>query len=54
VAGAVGGYAVLQVDPAIVAHEVLPTRPGYAEPEAGAASRASATTTEDVRVAFGS
>ena len=47
-AGAVGGYAVLRIDPAIVADEAA--RPV----EPAAARRApAATTTDDVRVAFG-
>jgi 3-oxoacyl-[acyl-carrier-protein] synthase III len=53
-AGAVGGYAVLRIDPAIVADEVLLEH--LAEPADGGpapATRVSATTTDDVRVAFG-
>ncbi|MDT7744327.1 MAG: 3-oxoacyl-[acyl-carrier-protein] synthase, partial [Actinomycetota bacterium] len=46
-AGAVGGYAVMRIDPAIVADEVAPGD-GPA-----VAARATATTTDDVRVAFG-
>jgi 3-oxoacyl-[acyl-carrier-protein] synthase III len=46
-AGAVGGYAVLRVDPAIVAPESEPA------PEAHAPPRDTSTTTDDVRVAFG-
>ncbi len=50
-AGAVGGYAVMRIDPAIVADEVVPR----AVPEDGSAdaARGIATTTDDVRVAFG-
>jgi 3-oxoacyl-[acyl-carrier-protein] synthase III len=50
-AGAVGGYAVLTVDPAIVAPEVALeiTGPGGAD----AASTTASTTSDDVRVAFG-
>lgn len=50
-AGAVGGYAVLRIDPAIMADEVVLddiTRAGRA-----ATARVTATTTDDVRVAFG-
>ncbi len=46
-AGAVGGYAVLTVDPSIVAPEVVL---GCAAPQA---TSSVATTTDDVRVAFG-
>ena len=48
-AGAVGGYAVLTVDPAVMAPEVV------LEPAVGVvpAQRVAATTTDDVRVAFG-
>ena len=46
-AGAVGGYTVMRIDPAVVADEVLP---GDGSP---APARGSATTTDDVRVAFG-
>jgi 3-oxoacyl-[acyl-carrier-protein] synthase-3 len=49
-AGAVGGYAVMRIDPAIVAEEVVPD-PVEAEPVAPA--RRARTTTDDVRVAFG-
>jgi 3-oxoacyl-[acyl-carrier-protein] synthase III len=53
-AGAVGGYAVLRIDPAIVADEVvLDPIAGAADGGSGAASRVTATTTDDVRVAFG-
>jgi 3-oxoacyl-[acyl-carrier-protein] synthase III len=49
-AGAVGGYAVMRVDPAIVADEVVldPVEAEHVPP----AQRAP-TTTDDVRVAFG-
>jgi 3-oxoacyl-[acyl-carrier-protein] synthase-3 len=47
-AGAVGGYAVLRVDPAIVAPEAT----GPVEPAAPHREPA-ATTSDDVRVAFG-
>lgn len=53
-AGAVGGYAVMRIDPAIVADEVvLDEIPGAAERGSVAASRVTGTTTDDVRVAFG-
>jgi 3-oxoacyl-[acyl-carrier-protein] synthase-3 len=48
-AGAVGGYAVLTIDPAIVAPEAGPNT----APEIAGLLRAVATTSEDVRVAFG-
>ena len=50
-AGAVGGYTVMRIDPAIVADEVV-LRP---VPDAGSGdpARGIATTTDDVRVAFG-
>jgi 3-oxoacyl-[acyl-carrier-protein] synthase-3 len=48
-AGAVGGYAVLRVDPAIVARERAGTTAGVAVAEEGAARGSSS---EDVRVAF--
>jgi 3-oxoacyl-[acyl-carrier-protein] synthase-3 len=49
-AGAVGGYAVMRIDPAIVADEVVldvlpPSTPGAARPAGG--------TTDDIRAAFG-
>jgi len=48
-AGAVGGYVVMRIDPAIVADEVvLDILPG-----APWASHTTRTTTDDVRVAFG-
>jgi len=52
-AGAVGGYAVLRIDPAIVADEVLLDIEPAATGGAGAAARLTGTTTDDVRVAFG-
>ncbi|GEL18738.1 3-oxoacyl-[acyl-carrier-protein] synthase III C-terminal domain-containing protein [Pseudonocardia asaccharolytica] len=57
-AGAVGGYAVLRVDPAIAAPEVigsdvLPAVSSAAGDDSVAASRSMTTTTEDMRVAFG-
>lgn len=50
-AGAVGGYAVLRVDPAIVAPEV--TDDDRVAGDATAGQRFAAPSTEDVRVAFG-
>jgi 3-oxoacyl-[acyl-carrier-protein] synthase III len=52
-AGAVGGYAVLRIDPAIVADEAAPDPPGAARRRFPAASPPTGTTTDDVRVAFG-
>ena len=54
-AGAVGGYAVMRIDPAIVAEEVVldiqePERPGSSAAPPG---RVTAGTTDDVRAAFG-
>jgi 3-oxoacyl-(acyl-carrier-protein) synthase III len=54
-AGAVGGYAVLRLDPAVLAPEVfldrhVPEPPAPAESSSGAAPGAS---TDDVRIAFG-
>jgi 3-oxoacyl-[acyl-carrier-protein] synthase-3 len=49
-AGAVGGYAVIRIDPAIVADEVM-VEP--AETEQVAPARRARTSTDDVRVAFG-
>jgi 3-oxoacyl-[acyl-carrier-protein] synthase-3 len=51
-AGAVGGYAVMRIDPAVVADEVVldileDARSGFAT------SRVTGTTTDDMRVAFG-
>ena len=52
-AGAVGGYAVMRVDPAIVADEVvLDVREPAANRPAEAALR-TASTIDDVRAAFG-
>jgi 3-oxoacyl-[acyl-carrier-protein] synthase III len=53
-AGAVGGYAVLRVDPAIVAEEPeLGDSPGAADGGSVGTSPVTGTTTDDVRVAFG-
>jgi 3-oxoacyl-[acyl-carrier-protein] synthase III len=54
-AGAVGGYAVLTVDPSIMAPEVsLEAAPGTpTESGAAAAAAVPATTSDDVRIAFG-
>ncbi|MEK6441584.1 3-oxoacyl-[acyl-carrier-protein] synthase III C-terminal domain-containing protein [Pseudonocardia sp. T1-2H] len=53
-AGAVGGYAVMRIDPAIVADEVvLDDIAGAAGSGPAGASRVTGTTTDDVRVAFG-
>ncbi len=57
-AGAVGGYAVLRIDPAIMADEVVVADevvdvPGGAGPGYLQTPRATGTTTDDVRVAFG-
>jgi 3-oxoacyl-[acyl-carrier-protein] synthase III len=53
-AGAVGGYAVMRIDPAIVADEVvLDIQGGIGGGSVAAASRVTGTTTDDVRVAFG-
>jgi len=54
-AGAVGGYAVMRIDPAIVADEVVlniqePVRDGRSPAPPG---RVTAGTTDDVRAAFG-
>ena len=49
-AGAVGGYAVLRIDPAIVADEVVLDS---VESDRGGPARRAPTTTDDVRVAFG-
>jgi 3-oxoacyl-[acyl-carrier-protein] synthase III len=52
-AGAVGGYAVMRIDPAVVADEVgLDIREDVSSGSA-AASRVTGTTTDDMRVAFG-
>jgi 3-oxoacyl-[acyl-carrier-protein] synthase III len=53
-AGAVGGYAVLRVDPAIVAEEPEPGGgPGAVDGGSVGTSRVTGTTTDDVRIAFG-
>jgi 3-oxoacyl-[acyl-carrier-protein] synthase-3 len=52
-AGAVGGYAVLRVDPAIVADEVVLDAVAGAADGGSVARRMIGTTTDDVRVAFG-
>ncbi len=50
-AGAVGGYAVLRIDPAIIAEER--TAPGQAAPSASARAASADTPSEDVHAAFG-
>jgi 3-oxoacyl-[acyl-carrier-protein] synthase-3 len=52
-AGAVGGYAVMRIDPAIVADEVVLDIQGGIGGGSVAASRVTGTTTDDMRVAFG-
>jgi hypothetical protein len=52
-AGAVGGYAVLRIDPAIVADEMVLDIIGGINRGSVPAARATGTTTDDVRVAFG-
>jgi 3-oxoacyl-[acyl-carrier-protein] synthase-3 len=52
-AGAVGGYAVMRIDPAIVADEVVLDIVEVVTPGSVAAARVTGTTTDDVRVAFG-
>ena len=52
-AGAVGGYAVMRIDPAIVADEVVLDIVGVVNRGSVAAARVTGTTTDDVRVAFG-
>jgi 3-oxoacyl-[acyl-carrier-protein] synthase III len=52
-AGAVGGYAVMRIDPAIVADEVVLDIVGVVTSGSVAAERVTGTTTDDVRVAFG-
>lgn len=56
-AGAVGGYAVLRIDPAIVAPERTATAPGSLPASRAGAETArpstTPTTSDDVRVAFG-
>jgi 3-oxoacyl-[acyl-carrier-protein] synthase III len=51
-AGAVGGYAVLRIDPAVVADEVMLDMLEDVSSRS-AASRLTGTTTDDMRVAFG-
>ena len=54
-AGAVGGYAVMRIDPAIVADEVVldvQETPRDGSPPAPP-GRVTASTTDDVRTAFG-
>ena len=53
-AGAVGGYAVMRIDPAIVADEVVLDASGVADGRSASVSRATGTTTDDVRVASAS
>ena len=48
-AGAVGGYAVLRIDPAVIA----PTATGEASPTTSAVRDAASTSSENVQVAFG-
>jgi hypothetical protein len=50
-AGAVGGYAVMRIDPAIVADEVILDAQGA--PARSAASRRAGGTTDDISAAFG-
>jgi len=52
-AGAVGGYAVVRIDPAIVADEVMLDTLGGIDRGSVAGSRPTGTTTDDMRVAFG-
>jgi 3-oxoacyl-[acyl-carrier-protein] synthase III len=52
-AGAVGGYAVMRIDPAIVADEVVLDILEDVSSGSAAASRVTGTTTDDMRVAFG-
>jgi hypothetical protein len=51
-AGAVGGYAVLRVDPAIIADEVVLDLLDTDTAAPGAAQRAGSTT-DDISAAFG-
>jgi 3-oxoacyl-[acyl-carrier-protein] synthase-3 len=51
-AGAVGGYAVMRIDPAVVADEVVLDIVKDVS-SGSAASRVTGTTTDDMRVAFG-
>jgi 3-oxoacyl-[acyl-carrier-protein] synthase III len=52
-AGAVGGYAVMRIDPAVVADEVVLDVLDDVSSGFAAASRVTGTTTDDMRVAFG-
>jgi 3-oxoacyl-[acyl-carrier-protein] synthase III len=52
-AGAVGGYAVMRIDPGIVAEEVMLDVKEAVDGRSAAASRVTANTTDDVRAAFG-
>jgi 3-oxoacyl-(acyl-carrier-protein) synthase III len=52
-AGAVGGYAVMRIDPAVVADEVVLDILEDVSSGSAAASRVTGTTTDDMRVAFG-
>jgi 3-oxoacyl-(acyl-carrier-protein) synthase III len=52
-AGAVGGYAVMRIDPAVVADEVVLGILEDVGSGSAAASRVTGTTTDDMRVAFG-
>jgi hypothetical protein len=51
-AGAVGGYAVLRIDPAIVADEVVLDLADDVDRSAAVPSRAGSTS-DDIRAAFG-
>ncbi|MGH3232196.1 MAG: 3-oxoacyl-[acyl-carrier-protein] synthase III C-terminal domain-containing protein, partial [Streptosporangiaceae bacterium] len=52
-AGAVGGYAVMRIDPAIVADEVVLDVLLQPAPETPGAARRAGSTTDDIRDAFG-
>jgi 3-oxoacyl-[acyl-carrier-protein] synthase III len=52
-AGAVGGYAVMRIDPAVVADEVVLDVLDDVSSGSAAALRVTGTTTDDMRVAFG-
>ena len=52
-AGAVGGYAVLRIDPAIVADEVVLDVLQDTDPGASGAAQRAGSTTDDIRAAFG-
>jgi 3-oxoacyl-[acyl-carrier-protein] synthase III len=52
-AGAVGGYAVMRIDPAVIADEVVLDIVEDVSSGSAAASRVTGTTTDDMRVAFG-